>query len=147
MGPSMAASTNDAHRLSGIVQSESSNRSSALITIIARATSSRQYPWCQLGTTPLQCWGMPVSSSSARKWAVGILCVRAIHSGVSLAVHAKTEPAGVCTRGRQARNDGVEAACAGHHSDVTSGELRVGCSGWSYKDWRGIVYPADLPQR
>jgi len=27
------------------------------------------------------------------------------------------------------------------------GELRVGCSGWSYKDWRGVVYPADLPQR
>jgi len=53
----------------------------------------------------------------------------------------------VCTRGRQARNDGVEAACAGHHSDVTSGELRVGCSGWSYKDWLGIVDPADLPQR
>jgi uncharacterized protein YecE (DUF72 family) len=27
------------------------------------------------------------------------------------------------------------------------GELRVGCSGWSYKDWRGIVYPSDIPQR
>jgi uncharacterized protein YecE (DUF72 family) len=26
-----------------------------------------------------------------------------------------------------------------------SGELRVGCSGWSYRDWRGIVYPSDLP--
>ena len=25
--------------------------------------------------------------------------------------------------------------------------LRVGCSGWSYKDWRGVVYPAELPQR
>jgi uncharacterized protein YecE (DUF72 family) len=23
----------------------------------------------------------------------------------------------------------------------------VGCSGWSYKDWRGLVYPADLPSR
>jgi len=30
---------------------------------------------------------------------------------------------------------------------VASGELRVGCSGWSYRDWRGIVYPADVPQR
>jgi len=29
----------------------------------------------------------------------------------------------------------------------TGGELRVGCSGWHYRDWRGIVYPADLPQR
>ncbi len=25
------------------------------------------------------------------------------------------------------------------------GTARVGCSGWSYRDWRGIVYPADLP--
>ena len=23
----------------------------------------------------------------------------------------------------------------------------MGCSGWVYRDWRGIVYPADLPQR
>ena len=28
-----------------------------------------------------------------------------------------------------------------------TGEARVGCSGWAYKDWRGIVYPAGLPQR
>lgn len=28
-----------------------------------------------------------------------------------------------------------------------TGRLRVGCSGWSYKDWRGVVYPAELPQR
>ena len=25
--------------------------------------------------------------------------------------------------------------------------IRVGCSGWSYRDWRGVVYPPDLPQR
>src|SRR3546814_17191253 len=24
---------------------------------------------------------------------------------------------------------------------------RVGCSGWSYKEWRGVVYPADAPAR
>jgi uncharacterized protein YecE (DUF72 family) len=30
---------------------------------------------------------------------------------------------------------------------VDRGELRVGCSGWQYKDWRGIVYPEGLPQR
>ena len=24
---------------------------------------------------------------------------------------------------------------------------RIGCSGWSYKDWRGPVYPADAPAR
>jgi uncharacterized protein YecE (DUF72 family) len=27
------------------------------------------------------------------------------------------------------------------------GRARVGCSGWVYRDWRGIVYPADLRQR
>ena len=27
------------------------------------------------------------------------------------------------------------------------GEVRVGCSGWVYRDWRGVVYPEDLPQR
>jgi uncharacterized protein YecE (DUF72 family) len=25
-----------------------------------------------------------------------------------------------------------------------TGELRVGCSGWMYKDWRGLVYPREL---
>jgi uncharacterized protein YecE (DUF72 family) len=24
---------------------------------------------------------------------------------------------------------------------------RIGCSGWVYKDWRGVVYPPELPQR
>jgi uncharacterized protein YecE (DUF72 family) len=27
------------------------------------------------------------------------------------------------------------------------GTVRVGCSGWSYADWRGPVYPPDLPAR
>jgi uncharacterized protein YecE (DUF72 family) len=27
------------------------------------------------------------------------------------------------------------------------GEIRVGCSGWQYKHWRGDFYPADLPQK
>jgi uncharacterized protein YecE (DUF72 family) len=27
------------------------------------------------------------------------------------------------------------------------GRPRVGCSGWVYRDWRGVVYPAGLPQR
>ena len=27
------------------------------------------------------------------------------------------------------------------------GEARVGCSGFSYKDWRGVVYPAEVPAR
>jgi uncharacterized protein YecE (DUF72 family) len=26
-------------------------------------------------------------------------------------------------------------------------ELRIGCSGWSYKDWNGIFYPTDLPAK
>lgn len=25
--------------------------------------------------------------------------------------------------------------------------IRVGCSGWSYNDWRGVVYPPELPAR
>src|SRR5262245_64296650 len=27
------------------------------------------------------------------------------------------------------------------------GTVRVGCSGWVYRDWRGAVYPEQLPQR
>ncbi|MGI8492013.1 MAG: DUF72 domain-containing protein [Acidimicrobiales bacterium] len=27
------------------------------------------------------------------------------------------------------------------------GRAWVGCSGWVYRDWRGVVYPASLPQR
>jgi len=26
-------------------------------------------------------------------------------------------------------------------------QVRIGCSGWVYRDWRGVVYPQDLPQR
>jgi uncharacterized protein YecE (DUF72 family) len=26
------------------------------------------------------------------------------------------------------------------------GTARVGCSGWVYPDWRGVVYPEELPQ-
>ena len=30
---------------------------------------------------------------------------------------------------------------------MARGEVRVGCSGWVYRDWRGTVYPEHLPQR
>jgi uncharacterized protein YecE (DUF72 family) len=30
---------------------------------------------------------------------------------------------------------------------VTRGAVRVGTSGWSYRDWRGVVYPRSVPQR
>ena len=30
---------------------------------------------------------------------------------------------------------------------MTRGAVRVGCSGWQYKHWRGDFYPADLPQK
>lgn len=30
---------------------------------------------------------------------------------------------------------------------MTGGHLRVGCSGYAYKDWRGPVYPSDAPAR
>ena len=26
-------------------------------------------------------------------------------------------------------------------------ELRIGCSGWTYKDWKGPFYPADVKDR
>lgn len=30
---------------------------------------------------------------------------------------------------------------------MSSGWAHIGCSGWVYKDWRGVVYPQKLPQR
>jgi uncharacterized protein YecE (DUF72 family) len=27
------------------------------------------------------------------------------------------------------------------------GTIRIGCSGWVYRDWRGVLYPEGLPQR
>ena len=27
------------------------------------------------------------------------------------------------------------------------GQVRIGISGWAYKDWRGGFYPQDLPRR
>ena len=27
------------------------------------------------------------------------------------------------------------------------GRAHVGCSGWNYRDWRGVVYPDALPPR
>jgi uncharacterized protein YecE (DUF72 family) len=29
--------------------------------------------------------------------------------------------------------------------DVGIASLRIGCSGWQYRSWRGRFYPADLP--
>jgi uncharacterized protein YecE (DUF72 family) len=29
----------------------------------------------------------------------------------------------------------------------TSRVIRIGCSGWLYRDWRGVVYPQEIPQR
>jgi uncharacterized protein YecE (DUF72 family) len=36
-------------------------------------------------------------------------------------------------------------AIAGILPDVD--EIRIGCSGWNYRDWRGTVYPRDVPVR
>jgi uncharacterized protein YecE (DUF72 family) len=30
---------------------------------------------------------------------------------------------------------------------VRAGEVRIGISGWRYRPWRGVFYPADLPQK
>ena len=32
-------------------------------------------------------------------------------------------------------------------SRVGPARARIGCSGWDYRDWRGVVYPADLARR
>ena len=26
-------------------------------------------------------------------------------------------------------------------------QVRIGCAGWAYKEWRGVLYPPDMPQR
>lgn len=36
---------------------------------------------------------------------------------------------------------------AGYVRAVRRGDVQIGCSGWSYRDWRGIVYPRDAPTR
>ena len=30
---------------------------------------------------------------------------------------------------------------------MSAHEVRIGCSGWNYRDWRGVVYPEKLPAR
>ena len=30
---------------------------------------------------------------------------------------------------------------------LACGTARVGCSGWNYPDWRGVVYPTRVPKR
>jgi uncharacterized protein YecE (DUF72 family) len=35
----------------------------------------------------------------------------------------------------------------GNDASVTRGRAHIGCSGWSYKDWRGLVYPEKAPAR
>ena len=38
-------------------------------------------------------------------------------------------------------------ACDPPPGPLMAGDLRIGCSGWVYKDWRGSFYPDKLPQR
>ena len=35
----------------------------------------------------------------------------------------------------------------GYGQTMARGAVRIGCSGWSYKDWRGVVYPEKAPSR
>lgn len=41
----------------------------------------------------------------------------------------------------------ADSATEGATLDVAIPEVNVGCSGWFYWHWRGVVYPADLPTR
>src|SRR5262245_13012762 len=31
--------------------------------------------------------------------------------------------------------------------DAMAGKIRVGIGGWTFEEWRGVFYPADLPQK
>jgi uncharacterized protein YecE (DUF72 family) len=43
----------------------------------------------------------------------------------------------------------LQAGGAGRplQGEVAPTRIRIGCSGWNYKDWRGRVYPEGLPAR
>ena len=42
---------------------------------------------------------------------------------------------------------GFRCASPGRNQPMAAARVRIGCSGWVYRDWRGVVYPQDLPQR
>lgn len=47
-----------------------------------------------------------------------------------------------------ARHRVLDIGAARHGSRAsTAPRIRVGVSGWRYAPWRGVFYPADLPQR
>ena len=50
--------------------------------------------------------------------------------------HAQAEPGRLPAAGAPERPE-----------DQHEARRRIGCSGWNYKDWRGVVYPEGLPQR
>ncbi len=41
---------------------------------------------------------------------------------------------------------GLKAWALGYSGGVAQSQLRVGCSGWQYRHWRGNFYPDELPQ-
>ncbi len=41
----------------------------------------------------------------------------------------------------------TSVAARAKSTGTARGQVRVGCSGWVYKDWRGVVYPAAMRQR
>src|SRR5918912_1434709 len=45
------------------------------------------------------------------------------------------------TRGCARRSTRTRAACA-----TGARPVRIGCSGWQYRSWRGVLYPERLPQ-
>src|SRR4029079_14956278 len=48
---------------------------------------------------------------------------------------------------RDPRGDRRRSARGRGPVEEMTASLRIGCSGWQYKDWREIVYPVGLPQR
>lgn len=54
------------------------------------------------------------------------------------------------SRARRCTSESLSERCALSSSDTVGdvkGAARIGCSGWSYRDWRGSVYPRELPRR
>ena len=67
---------------------------------------------------------------------------------MSGATVAMVQPALVSPRVHWSRVPRPGGINSGEASEMTGrGRARVGCSGWQYQAWRGVVYPPQDPQR
>ena len=111
------------------------------------------------GGEPFDPWGHRACASCVFERVVDVVDEPEAHGERAELVQAVLEDGGghFVTRDRRTECRGQAAQRArphlGHRRMLGSGgrsghgDARVGCSGWSYKDWRGIVYPAQMPAR